>query len=163
MTLIDSELYVSVQRFFRRRIGEGHEDLVHDTFVRLLECSGRKKVDGLLRAYTIGIARHVLCSHISRSTRARMNPINQKSSIAGSEGCVEGSTFTLSIVRALSALPSHQRQAFLLHHIEDLSDREVAEVLRIPLGTAKSLIRGARAALRESLTSQTQRRHNGFL
>lgn len=42
--------------------------------------------------------------------------------------------------RALRQLPHRQRTAIVLRYYEDLSDAQVADVMRCPLGTAKSLI-----------------------
>lgn len=50
--------------------------------------------------------------------------------------------------RALDNLPSGQRDAVLLAYFDGRSHREVAEILGVPLGTAKTRIRGAMRRLR---------------
>lgn len=50
--------------------------------------------------------------------------------------------------RAVAALPAGQREALVLAYFEGCTHREVAEVLGIPLGTAKTRIRDAVARLR---------------
>ncbi len=52
------------------------------------------------------------------------------------------------IHRALDRLPTRQRNALVLAYFDGRSHREVAEILGVPLGTAKSLIRGAVHRLR---------------
>lgn len=58
------------------------------------------------------------------------------------------------IVReALAALPEHYRLALVLFDIEGHSYEEIAQTLRLPIGTVKSRINRARLALRERLQS----------
>lgn len=53
----------------------------------------------------------------------------------------------LTLLNALRALPSSQREAIALHHIADLSVNEVAATLGIPVGTVKARLARGRAAL----------------
>ena len=53
--------------------------------------------------------------------------------------------------RAFRRLPFDQRTVLVLQHHFDLSHREIAETLGIPLGTVKARIRYGSAALRASL------------
>ena len=54
----------------------------------------------------------------------------------------------LDLEAALARLPADQRQPLLLVCVEQLSYAEVAEVLRIPIGTVMSRVCRGRAALR---------------
>ncbi len=54
----------------------------------------------------------------------------------------------VGVRRALDGLPAGQREALLLAYFDGRSSREVAEILGIPLGTAKTRIRGAILRLR---------------
>ncbi|HEY3205135.1 MAG TPA: sigma-70 family RNA polymerase sigma factor, partial [Thermoanaerobaculia bacterium] len=53
--------------------------------------------------------------------------------------------------RALEELPPPQRQALGLAYFEDLSHGEIASVLGVPLGTAKSRVRAGIESLRGKL------------
>ena len=55
------------------------------------------------------------------------------------------------IERALDALPEHHRAIIMLSDLEGLSYREIAEVLRIPMGTVMSRLHHARKRLRAVL------------
>jgi len=57
--------------------------------------------------------------------------------------------------RAVTALPITQRVVIVLYYLNDLSLQEVADILDIPLGTAKSRLHYGRLALRKSLDMQT--------
>jgi RNA polymerase sigma-70 factor, ECF subfamily len=62
-------------------------------------------------------------------------------------GAPEVSVETLALVEALRTLPVRQRQAIVLHHLVGLPVEEVAQTLRIPAGTVKSLLSHGRWAL----------------
>ncbi|WP_309236989.1 SigE family RNA polymerase sigma factor [Actinomadura sp. BRA 177] len=51
--------------------------------------------------------------------------------------------------RALDRLPKRQRLAVMLRYYEDMSEREIAEVLGISVGTVKSTVSRAMTRLRE--------------
>lgn len=55
---------------------------------------------------------------------------------------------------ALARLPREQREAVVLREISGLEYAEIADVLGVELGTVKSRIARARAALKEMLTRQ---------
>jgi RNA polymerase sigma-70 factor (ECF subfamily) len=54
--------------------------------------------------------------------------------------------------RAISALPDYQRKMVLLFHSEGRTYEEIADIMRIPVGTVKSRLNRARLALRDMLT-----------
>jgi RNA polymerase sigma-70 factor (ECF subfamily) len=53
--------------------------------------------------------------------------------------------------RAIDELPMHFREALVLCEVEELSYREIAEILSIPIGTVMSRLTRARKAVRTSL------------
>ena len=55
--------------------------------------------------------------------------------------------------RALAALPEHYRVVVILADMEDLKYAEIAETLQIPIGTVRSRLARARAALQKRLWS----------
>jgi RNA polymerase sigma-70 factor (ECF subfamily) len=57
----------------------------------------------------------------------------------------------LQLWRAISGLPEAHREIFVLRDYNDLSYREIAEVLGIPHGTVMSRLHAARKGLREIL------------
>jgi RNA polymerase sigma-70 factor (sigma-E family) len=62
-------------------------------------------------------------------------------------GAPEASVETLALVEAFRSLPVRQRQAIVLHHLVGLPVEEVAQTLRAPTGTVKSLLARGRRAL----------------
>jgi RNA polymerase sigma-70 factor (ECF subfamily) len=62
----------------------------------------------------------------------------------------------LDLERAILQLPPSYRSAFLLHDVEGLGHREVAEILGVAEGTSKALVHKARVKLREHLRTPRQ-------
>jgi RNA polymerase sigma-70 factor, ECF subfamily len=60
--------------------------------------------------------------------------------------------------RALAALPEHYRVVVIMADMEDLKYAEIAETLNIPIGTVRSRLARARAALQERLWVLAQER-----
>jgi RNA polymerase sigma-70 factor (ECF subfamily) len=59
--------------------------------------------------------------------------------------------------RAFRRLTTEQRAVLVLHHYLDLTDTEAADVLEIPLGTFKSRLNRAKAALRAAVEADERR------
>jgi RNA polymerase sigma-70 factor (ECF subfamily) len=59
---------------------------------------------------------------------------------------------------ALAGLPDEFREAVILSDLHDMSYKEIAQVLRIPLGTVRSRIFRGRRLLRQKLENYAQAR-----
>lgn len=55
------------------------------------------------------------------------------------------------LYRCLGALPEKQRTPLVLHYIEGLKLEEIAEILRIPVGTVKSRLHHGKKRLKEMM------------
>jgi RNA polymerase sigma-70 factor (ECF subfamily) len=71
--------------------------------------------------------------------------------VAGPEEAVARAEQQAKIARALDALPERHRTIIMLSDLEELSYREIAEVLGIPMGTVMSRLHNARKRLRRVL------------
>jgi RNA polymerase sigma-70 factor (ECF subfamily) len=60
------------------------------------------------------------------------------------------------IEKALESLPEHHRIVVLLADVEELGYAEIADVLGVPIGTVRSRLARARAALQKLLWQQAQ-------
>jgi len=56
---------------------------------------------------------------------------------------------------ALGKIPTHYREILLLCEVEEMSYRDIAETLSVPIGTVMSRLSRARQALRTVLTQKT--------
>ena len=66
-------------------------------------------------------------------------------------GAVQREELRRGVREAVAALPELHREVVVLHNLEGLKLREVAEVLDIPVGTVKSRLAAAFVMLRRSL------------
>jgi RNA polymerase sigma-70 factor (ECF subfamily) len=71
-------------------------------------------------------------------------PAEQPTSMASSE-----------LMAVLAGLPEEQREVLLLRFVDGLSLAEIAEAMQIPLGTVKSRLHNALAALRNDPRTRT--------
>jgi RNA polymerase sigma factor (sigma-70 family) len=62
------------------------------------------------------------------------------------------------VLDAMALLPPAYRAALTLRHIQQLSYQEVADALGIPLGTVKTHLHRARAALKTTLAERRAKR-----
>jgi RNA polymerase sigma-70 factor (ECF subfamily) len=58
-----------------------------------------------------------------------------------------------AVARAVTELPETQREVLILAHYEQMPLAEIAQVLDIELGAAKSRLQRARASLKETLAA----------
>jgi RNA polymerase sigma-70 factor (ECF subfamily) len=64
------------------------------------------------------------------------------------------------VLAAMRELPAHYRAALALRHLQELSYQEVADTLGIPLGTVKTHLHRARAALKSRLAARRRERES---
>jgi len=67
----------------------------------------------------------------------------------GPESAMLGEAERRAVGQSLSKLSTEHREVLVLKEIEDLSYREIAAVIGVPIGTVMSRLSRARAALRD--------------
>lgn len=149
--------FATIERFFFNKVGELSADLIQLTFLRVLEARTRVRPDANLRAYLLGIARNVLYEHYRR-VRKDLERID-----FGSQSVAElvptpssqlaGEQEVQQLLRALKRIPLEYQIVLELYYWEDMRSREVAEVLELPEGTARSRIRRAKQLLEQQLAA----------
>lgn len=130
------------------------EDLLQEIFL-----SAHRKLDGFRGDSALGtwlyrLATNHCLDHL-RSRAARMNQVTdaldeEPGPMAG-RSLAEQTVTKMDIERALARLPEGCRAAFVLHDVQGLEHREVAEVLGVAEGTSKSQVHKARQRLRALL------------
>ncbi len=56
------------------------------------------------------------------------------------------------LANAIASLPDYQRAMVLLYHVHEKSYEEIAEMMKLPIGTVKSRLNRARLALKDKLS-----------
>jgi len=144
----------SLSRFFASKLAEDVDDALQATFLACVEGRHRIRDGASFRAYLFAIARRELFAHYRRKRAARLPDIEELSvvDLAPSPSLVVAKKAEERVVlEGLRRLPLDYQIVLELTYWEDMSDREVADVLEIPHGTVKSRIRRARLALDERI------------
>jgi RNA polymerase sigma-70 factor (ECF subfamily) len=129
------------------------EDLLQEIFL-----AAHRKLDTFRGESAIGtwlyrLATNLCLDHL-RSRAGRSSQITD--ALDDAPGLFDSATSTLAeqtvtkmdLERALARLPEGCRAAFVLHDVQGLEHREVAEILGIAEGTSKSQVHKARLKLR---------------
>jgi RNA polymerase sigma-70 factor (sigma-E family) len=125
---------------------EAGEDLVQEAFMRAaprLAALRSTDVGPYLRATALNLWKNRL-RRAAIERRHRLGPMPEARGDAGPED-------RQAIWRVVRRLPDRQRACIVLRYYEDLSEREVAEILGCSVGTVKSHSSRAIARLRKEL------------
>jgi RNA polymerase sigma-70 factor (ECF subfamily) len=139
-------------------LGNEHDaaDAVHDAFVRATR-SADTYAGGNARAWWLAIVRNCCLARLaSRKREAQQRHLSLVQATTpletdDVEAGVEANQRQLAIAAELRALPEEFREALVLRELEDLSYREIADVLGVPIGTVMSRLARGRALLRRAL------------
>lgn len=142
-----------VYRFLLRltRSPDDALDLTQDTFLRAYQSIDRWRPDALFRTWLFRIARNAAFDLLRRDKRVEFVELEEDAEIAdmgvGPESVLETTQRYRLLESALETLPAEHREILLLREIEEMSYEEIAQVLDLAMGTVKSRIARARAAL----------------
>ena len=150
------ERYLSdVFRFVRRRLTrqEDAEDATAEVFAAALEALPKRRGDDDPRLWLFGIARRKVADVLRRQSRRRETLATEMPSGAepaqssGLQADLERQEETRELRRLVDALKPDQRDALLMHYLEDLSIVEIATVMRRSPAAVNSLLQRARASV----------------
>lgn len=148
--------------------GNEHDakDLSQETFVRAFKGIGRFRGKSSFFTWLYRILLNTFKSWVRK--RCKM----PQASWEALEGAAQGNSGSTSALissaasqretvnrtyKAISALPDEQKMAIALHCLEEMTYREIAEVMRCSIGTVKSRIHAGRLALKRQLLSPDTR------
>lgn len=129
-------------------------DVVQETFLRLCEAE-RTKVEGHLAAWLYTVARNHALN--VRKKEARMHGIPQEKAEARADSAAGPGAAALRseaherVNSALRGLPERQQEACRLKFQDDLTYREISQVMGVSLGTVSTLITSALDSIRQQL------------
>lgn len=149
------------------RDNETAEDLAQETFIKVLNHIDRYRPEFKFSSWLFKIANNITIDHLRRR---QLDTI----SIEGSPDAVTGESMRATAVTvrsggespleemesrelgaaietAIAKLRPEYRACIILRHVEDYSYDEIAEIVKLPLGTVKTYIHRARQELREHL------------
>lgn len=131
------------------------EDLTQDTFVTAYRSLANWQARGMFSSWICGIAIRLYRRQCSQDSHLIVEPLNEE----WQQSDVDNDPLDLlteqeaadRIDAAIQTLPTAYREAFVLLKVDGLKQREVAELLEIPIGTVQSRLGRAVILLRKAL------------
>ena len=130
------------------------EDLVQETYVKALRGFGSFTAGTNFRAWMYRILRNTFLTSKSglKLTTAIDDEVYETAAAEGTpESLLMSRIDADALRRAIESLPIIFREVLLLSDMEEMSYREIAETLGIPIGTVTSRLLRARRKVREAL------------
>ncbi len=130
--------------FIRRRVDDPAraEEITQDVFMALVQSRNGYETRASFRTYLYRIAMNRVASE-HRKAKEDSDP---------ADAAADSDPSVVQQVRdALERIEPEQKQVVMLREYEGLSYQEIAEVLKVPVGTVRSKLFRAKLALRELL------------
>jgi RNA polymerase sigma-70 factor, ECF subfamily len=147
-------------------LGNEHDaaDAVHDAYLRATR-SAHTYAGGNARAWWLAIVRN--CCLAALNARRREVPrehvvVDEPVETGTTEADAQAAERGRIVEQHLRALPVEFREVVILREIEDLSYREIADVLAVPIGTVMSRLARGRAHLQKSLAAASPEDGHGL-
>jgi len=122
------------------------EDATSDAFLRAYDALGRYDPERSFATWVVTIASR-LCLDGLRRSRSRDASLEERTELvarepvepeAGPESRALASDVSVRVREAISRLPDRERTAVVLRHLQGMGYAEIARVMGIPVGTAKT-------------------------
>lgn len=131
------------------------EDLVQETFTQALQSFHRFEQGTNCRAWLVRVMYHTHSNR--RRANARLKLVNETDeriadTVAFDPPTPQGLTEE-EVLRALRSLPRQFEEVLLMSDIEDMTYKEIAEVLDVPIGTVMSRLHRGRKLMRTELAN----------
>ncbi|NVB43003.1 sigma-70 family RNA polymerase sigma factor [Pseudenhygromyxa sp. WMMC2535] len=145
--------FKNLRTYFIQRIPEEDpEDLIQDTFRRMIEARDRFEGRSSFKTYLFNIAKNVYRETLRSKYRhgGAFDPVRESTAEAtgrSQSSIVAEAERTQLMLDSLRALPAEQQDLLELFHFYECTINEIAELFEIAVGTAKSRLRAARERL----------------
>jgi RNA polymerase sigma factor (sigma-70 family) len=128
-------------------------DITQDVFLKAYEniSSFRGEAEIKTWLYRIAINKSINALKRLRRVDAQADIKSSKTEIGGADRDLEENEIRNAIQQALSKLPENQHKAFVLSKYNDLSYKEIAEIMNTSLSSVESLLHRAKQALQKHL------------
>ena len=136
------------------------EDLVQETYMKALRGFASFEPGTNFRAWIYRILRNTFLTSKTGLKAAQFDPdgeeIPEPETAANPESLLLARMEQEAIHRALDELPVHFREIILLCDFEEMSYKEIAQTLGIPMGTVMSRLSRARRSMRALLAGRLE-------
>lgn len=146
-------VHALIWRLFAGRARHRVEDLVQETFVRVLRALPTFDPAGpaSLSTWMLVIATRLALNELRRPEHQTLQDDPPIASSHRADAMVERRELSAAIAAGVAALPDAQRVVLVLREYHELDYAEIASALELDVGTVKSRLARARAALRAHL------------
>jgi len=127
------------------------EDILIETYTEVWKNSHRFKGNSKVLTWMIGIARNIAFKEIRK--RNWHDDIDQHQNIEGKGIAIDTLDRSEVMAKAMDALSLKHREILDLAFFQDLSYREISNLLLIPENTVKTRVYHAKAALKKKLAA----------
>ncbi|MGE8658767.1 MAG: RNA polymerase sigma factor [Achromobacter sp.] len=151
-----------LQRFIIKHIGNTTEaeDLAQQAFVEAARSYRSFRGESQLSSWLYGIALNLVRNYLSRAPERRHDFVSDSvlaehaaSDLSPERVLEQNQTLTL-LQESLDELPENMRDILLMVGIDEISYEDAAALLTVPVGTVRSRLSRARAALRDKLAQK---------
>ena len=128
------------------------EDLVQETFMRILAYRTTYKAQNSFKAWLYRIARNAVSDHFRKMANHNIHDVFDEESAIAEATLVDGleqESKQVLFDKALLSLPAEQREIIILSRFQQLNYTEIAEMLECNLNTLKTRMQVAIAQLRK--------------
>ncbi len=150
-----SRYFEPVERFFLNKINDNIDDLLQETFLRCVQSRDRVVEPKKFRSYLFAIAFNVLANHLRDKYRRGDEVDFENTSIfdlsPSPSSIAARHDEERLLLDALRVIPLQYQVIIELYYWESMTSREIAEVLNIPSGTARTRLQRARALLEQAI------------
>lgn len=141
---------------------EDAEDAAQEAFLKAFVALPRFREEAGFRTWLYRIASNVCLDRLRRARRELLDPTAVEAGARDAPGDAGGDGNPLrqvlqreqrrGLAQAVQALPPHYRIAVVLHYVQGLTYREIAEVLEVPPKTVETRLYRAKTLLRARLS-----------
>ncbi|MBK8262445.1 MAG: sigma-70 family RNA polymerase sigma factor [Nannocystis sp.] len=144
--------FEAICRFFANKVGDGVDDLIQRTFLGCIEGRDRFRKQSSFRTYLFAVAHNILREHF-RAKRIDQNTVPDFE-VTSIDELLPSPSSVIAVheeqrllLEALRRIPLDSQVVLELYYWENMAAPELAQVLGIPEGTARSRLRRARELL----------------
>ena len=155
----ETEAMPHVDRLFRHamwlvRNRTEAEDLVQETLVQALQSFHRFTPGTNCRAWLVSILQHVRLNRLRKQGRTVIDSTldERMANVVPFVPPIPDHVTDEDMLLALQQIPPHHQEVILLCDVEDMTYKEIAAALEVPIGTVMSRLHRGRELLRTALT-----------
>jgi RNA polymerase sigma-70 factor (ECF subfamily) len=122
------------------------EDLVQETFMRVLAYRSTYLAESSFKAWFYRIARNVVSDHFRKMANKDLHETFEEKHVSATESLddeLELASKKTDFDRALSAIPAEHREIIILSRFQQLNYADIAELLNCNINTLKTRMRTA--------------------